>query len=59
MAVVPKNDSKLADSTQHPQLGEAQDALANVVSAGESSANLIARLNDVLDVLRYHGLIKE
>lgn len=53
-----KHNSQMADANDNPLIGPAQDALADVSAAGEASANLIARVNDILDVLRAHGLIK-
>lgn len=53
-----KHNSQMADANDNPLIGPAQDALADVSAAGEASANLIERVNDILDVLRAHGLIK-
>lgn len=53
-----KHNSQMADANDNPLIGPAQDALADVSTAGAESANLIARVNDILDVLRAHGLIK-
>jgi hypothetical protein len=59
MAALEKSDSQLGDRNDNPLIGPRQDAVANVEAAGEGSANLIAAVNDILDVLRAHGLIEE
>jgi hypothetical protein len=59
MAALEKSDSQLGDRFDNPMIGPRQDAVANVEAAGEGSANLIAAVNDILDVLRAHGLIEE
>jgi hypothetical protein len=59
MAALAKSDSQLGDRNDNPMIGPRQDAVADVEAAGEGSANLIAAVNDILDVLRAHGLIEE
>jgi len=60
MPVVPKTESKLADRTNYPQLGEAQAVITNAVTGGSATAsNAAGVINEILEVLRYHGLIKE
>jgi len=59
MAALTPSDSQLADRDSKPLIGPRQDSIADVTEAGEASANLIAAINDILDVLRAHGLIEE
>lgn len=54
-----KERSQLADANSNPIVGPVQDGIDDVTVAGADSANLIAAVNDILAVLRAHGLIKD
>ena len=54
---IKKGDSQLADKNDNPLIGQAQAAVVDAAS-GASNAQLATKINEVLDVLRAHGLIK-
>ena len=64
MAALEKSNSQLGDRNDNPMIGPRQDAIADVAAAGatydQAEVNAIrAGVNDILEVLRNHGLIEE
>lgn len=59
--MVTKADSKLADSHDIPQIGEAQANIADVTVTGvyaDDDDAIETAINSIISVLEYHGLVK-
>lgn len=56
--MVAKVNSKLADTNSIPQIGDAQPVIANPTGGATTDAEGRAAVVSILNVLRYHGLIK-
>lgn len=59
-------DSKLADAIDYPQIGNAQTLIADLaaITGGESPTEaehnlVVTKVNAILDLLEYHGLMKD